>query len=128
MTLKEFFEQANEDYTYAVKLAYRHLPSEEYHVSIEVCEYGIGYGHIGWTWFNDWYEGQKDVVVLDCIALEDVFNYKTDDRPTLIYNGMKIYLTEDHINALKEYEQKQMLEDIIDRMMKNIDELRGDEK
>lgn len=70
MTLEEFFEQANENSTYAVKLAYRYLPTEKYHISIEVCEYCIGYGIIGWVWFNDWYEGQKDVVVLNFIDLD----------------------------------------------------------
>lgn len=80
MTLEEFFEQANENYTYAVKLAYRYLPTEKYDISIEVCEFCIGYGNVSWVWFNDWDEGQKDVVVLDYIALEDVFNYKDDLR------------------------------------------------
>lgn len=70
MTLDEFFEQANTLSTYAVKLAYRHSQSEKYTVSVEVCEFEIGYGHIGWTWFNDWCEGETDVVVLNFIDLD----------------------------------------------------------
>ena len=71
MTLDEFFRIADENSTYAVKLAYRHLPTEKYHVTVEVCEYYCaGYGHDGWVWFNDWNEGEEDIVVLNYIDLD----------------------------------------------------------
>ena len=70
MTLDEFFSMADENSTYAVKLAYRYSPSEKYHVSVEVCEYCVGYDTVGWVWFNDWDEGQTDVVVLNYIDLD----------------------------------------------------------
>lgn len=69
MTLEQFFEQADENSTYAVKLAYRYLPREKYHISVEICEFCVGYESVGWVWFNDWYEGQKDVVVLNYIDI-----------------------------------------------------------
>lgn len=70
MTLEEFYEQANENSTYAVKLAYRHSRSEKYTISVEVCSYCINYDFIGWVWFNDWNEGEDDVVVLNFIDLD----------------------------------------------------------
>lgn len=70
MTLEEFFSMADETSTYAVKLAYRHSSSEKYDVSIEVCSYQISYNYIGWVWFNDWNEGEEDVVVLNYIDLD----------------------------------------------------------
>lgn len=70
MTVNEFFEQADKNSTYAVKLAYRHSPSEKYTVSVEICEYCVGYDYIGWVWFNDWNEGEDDVVVLNYVDLD----------------------------------------------------------
>lgn len=70
MTLDEFFSIADENSTYAVKLAYRHSSSEEYDVSIEVCSYCVSYDFIGWVWFNDWNEGEEDVVVMNYIDLD----------------------------------------------------------
>lgn len=74
MTLEQFYEQADENSTYAVKLAYRHSPLEKYTVSVEVCSYCINYDFIGWVWFNDWREGEEDVVVLNYIDLDALMN------------------------------------------------------
>lgn len=70
MTLDQFFELADINSTYAVKLAYRHSSSDKYTVSVEVCEYCLGYDYTGWVWFNDWQEGEDDVVVLNYIDLD----------------------------------------------------------
>lgn len=70
MTLDEFFSMADETSTYAVKLAYRHSPLEKYHVSVEVCEFCLSYDFTGWVWFNDWNEGEDDVVVLNYVDLD----------------------------------------------------------
>lgn len=45
------------------------------------------------------------------------------DRPTLIYKGQVVYLTDEHIQAMAELEKEQMKKEVLKQLKKTIDGL-----
>ena len=56
---------------YIVHMAKRYQPTEDYHHSYEVCCVDEA-GDI--TWFNDWDEGQEDVIILGWCTVTDAYD------------------------------------------------------
>ena len=46
-----------------------------------------------------------------------------DDRPTLIYKGQVVYLTDEHIQAMAEWEKEEMKKEVLEQFKKTIDGL-----
>lgn len=75
MTLKEFFNELNKEemaYDYIVRIKYKYSFETEDTISNEYLFWD--YEVDDYVWFNDWFEGQQNVEVLDYISLDDVFN------------------------------------------------------
>lgn len=77
MTLEDFYKRIDEsgiiqDYIVRIKYKYTWETEDEYTIENEIYFWD---GETGdYMWFNDWYEGQQNVEVLEYISLDDVFN------------------------------------------------------
>lgn len=49
---------------------------------------------------------------------------RSEGKPILIVHDQVVYLTEEHIEVLKAYEEKKMLDEMINRRMKSIEQMK----
>lgn len=60
--------------------------------------------------------------------IEDYEKYHSvirgEGKPLLIINDQALYLTDEHIEALKEYERKKMHEELVNRFIANIEQIK----
>lgn len=59
--------------TYIIAIKLRHTSDEPYEIIKELLYYDCELAM--WVWDNDWNEGQKDVIYLGYIALDDIEEY-----------------------------------------------------
>ena len=71
MTIEEFNKyirkQPLQTYIVEIKLKYQHEKEYRYTNEILSVENGCDY-----VWLNDWHEGEEDVEILNCVALNDI--------------------------------------------------------
>lgn len=60
--------------TYIVYIKYKYEWEDDYTLSYEVMSYDLE--HV--TWFNDWWEGQDNIIVVGIINIDDL-------SPTMMY-------------------------------------------
>ena len=61
----------------------------------------------------------------DSVIINALYDGKPieDDRPTLIYKGQVVYLTDEHIQAMAEWEKEEMKKEVLEQFKKTIDGL-----
>lgn len=120
MKLEQFYNMADKNHDYIVKLKYKHDCEKEYHITNEVCSYY--YEEYQWIWFNDWCEGETDIEVLDYCPVEDIFNNRRFIEVHKLISFLKQYKSPVDVTAMI---TDVLASDLIDYIEKL---LRGDEE
>ena len=77
--LNDMFEaEFKGDGDYVIEFAAKYSFEDEFINYKEVCTYYYGDGEEGVCWFNDWYEGQDEIIFMNAYSIEHLIQMYKD--------------------------------------------------